>query len=183
MKKTIELQKETVKKEKKWKVFYTLMFLLGLFLMLFGILIYRNTIIDVYFPITIILVIGLFAFYFNKQHYNKTYSLKGNFYPIMQNLISWGFISCYMFMAINYYLAENVTTNYRFKIKEKSSMPGSKRHRSERSPIVRIDYFGFEKELVFHFSDTEKVNTADSVKVFVRKGKLGFDILESYDTQ
>ena len=183
MKKTIEVQKEIEKKEKKWKVFYTLMFFLGLLLMLFEIFIYRITIIDVYFPISIILVIGFFAFFFNKQHYKKTYSLKGNFYPIMQNLISWGFISCYIFMAINYYLAENVTTNYRFKIKEKSSMPGSKHHRSERSPLVRFDYFGFEKELVFHFSDTEKVNSADSVKVFVRKGGLGFDILESYDIQ
>lgn len=181
MKKTIEIQPETEKKEKLWKVFYTLMFFLGLILIVFEISIYRKTIIDTYFPISIILVIGLFAFYFNKQHYKKTYSLKGNFYPIMQNFISWGFISCYIFMAINYYLAENVTTNYRFKIKEKSSMPDSKNHRSEREPLVRFDYFNFEKELVFHFSDTEKVNSADSVKVFVRKGGLGFDILESYD--
>jgi hypothetical protein len=60
-------------------------------------------------------------------------------------------------------------------------MPGSKYHRSERQPLVIFDYFGFEKELVFHFSDTEKVNSADIVKVSIKKGGLGFDILESYD--
>lgn len=181
MKKTIEKKPETENKEKLWKVFYTLTLFLGLILMLFEVLIYRKTIIETYIPISIILVVGFLAFYFNKQHYRKTYSIEGNFYPIMQNLISWGFISCYIFMATNYYLAENGTTNYRFKIKEKSSMPGPKRHRSEREPLVRIDYFGFEKELVFDFSDTEKVNSADSVKVSVKKGGLGFDILESYE--
>jgi hypothetical protein len=181
MKKTIEM--ETEKKGKLWKVFYTLMFFLGLILIVFEISIYRKTIIDTYIPISIILVVGLFAFYFNKQHYKKTYSLKSNFYPIMQNLISWGFISSYIFLATNYYLAENVITNYKFKIKGKSSMPGSKHHRSEREPLVRFDYFDFEKELVFHFSDTEKVNYADSVKVSVKKGGLAFDILESYDVQ
>lgn len=183
MKKTIEIQSKTEKKGKLWKGYYTLMFFLGLVLIIFEISIYRNTIIEVYIPISIILVIGLFAFYFNKQHYKKTYSLKGNFYPIMQNLISWGFISGYIFLATNYYFAENLTTNYKFKIKEKSSMPGSKYHRSESQPLVRFDYFNFEKELVFTFSDTEKVNSADSVKVFVRKGGLGFDILEDYDVQ
>ena len=183
MKKLKEVEAKIGKKEKFWKVFYNLMFFVGLILLLFEILIYRKTIIDAYILISIILVVGFLAFYFNKQHYKKTYSLDGNFYPILHNFFSWGFISGYIFLATNYYLAENISTNYKFKIKEKSSMPGSKYHRSEREPLVRFDYFDFEKELVFHFSDTEKVNSADSVKVSIKKGGLGFDILESYDIQ
>lgn len=181
MKKKINIQSEKQKKEKFWKVFYNLIFFLGIILMLFEILIYRKTFIDAYLLISIILAVSILAFYFNNQHYKKTYSIKGNFYPIIHNLFSYGFISSYVFLATNYYLAEKKTTNYKFKIKEKSSMPDSKYSRSERQPLVIFDYFGFEKELVFHFSDTEKVNSADIVKVSIKKGALGFDILESYD--
>ena len=42
-------------------------------------------------------------------------------------------------------------------------MSGSKGHRNERKSLVRIDYFNFEKELVFRFEDTDKVNEAVSV--------------------
>lgn len=60
-------------------------------------------------------------------------------------------------------------------------MSGSRHHRDERKPLVTIDYFNFEKELAFRHADTEKVKNADSVIVSIRKGKLGFDILEDYD--
>ena len=84
-------------------------------------------------------------------------------------------------MAVNYYLADKTITEYKFEIKEKSSMPGFKGHRNERKPLVRIDYSNIEKELVFRYVDTEKVNKADRVTVMVRKGGLGFDILDDYD--
>jgi hypothetical protein len=63
----------------------------------------------------------------------------------------------------------------------KSSMPGRKYHRNERQPLVRIDYFNFEKELVFRFKDTDKVMKADSVNLKIKKGGLGFDILKEYN--
>jgi hypothetical protein len=170
-----------VKNEKFWKGFYATTALFGAILMDFEIFIYRKTIIDTYIPISIILFIGLLTFYFNRQHYKRTYILSGNFFPIMQNIISWGFISCYIFMTSNYYLADKLTTEYKFEIKEKTSMSGSKGHSDERKPLVRIDYFEFEKELIFSYSDTEKVSNADSVKVTVRKGAFGFEILEDFD--
>lgn len=178
---TTRKQYETVENEKFWKGFYAVTGFLGLILIFFEIFIYRKTIIDVYIPISIILIIGLFTFSFNRKHYKRTYLLTGNFFPLMQNLISWGFVSCYIFMATNFYLADKTITEYKFKIKEKSSMPGSKGHRNERKPLVRIDYFNFEKELVFRSTDAEKVDKADSVSLKVKKGGLGFDILEDYD--
>ena len=178
---TIKRQYETVKNEKFWKGFYAVTGFLGLVLIVFEIFIYRQTIINTYIPISIIIVVGFLTFHFTKKHYKRTYSLIGNFFPIMQNLISWGFISCYIFMAVNYYLADKKITEYKFEIKEKSSMPGFKGHRNERKPLVRIDYSNIEKELVFRYADTEKVNKADRVTVMVRKGGLGFDILDNYD--
>lgn len=170
-----------IKNEMLWKGFYTVTGFLGLVLLVFEICIYRKTIIQNYIPISIILIVGFMAFFFNRQHYKKTYMLTGNFFALLQNLISWGFISCYGFVAVNYYLAEKETAEYRFLIQEKSSMSGSKGHRNERKPLVSIDYFGFEKELVFGYADTDKVNKADSVILSVRKGGFGFDILGYYD--
>lgn len=181
MKKTRKQKPEISTKEKIWKAYYTSMFFLGLILIFFEIFIYRQTIIDIYIPISIIIFTGLITFLLNKKHYKNIYNLSGNFYPIMQNIISWGFITCYIFMATNFYFADDTIVEHKFKIEEKNSMPGSKRHRDERKPLIIINYFGFKKELVFDNEDTEKVKFADSTKVFVRKGGLGFDLLDNYD--
>ncbi|MFD2968905.1 hypothetical protein [Sphingobacterium bambusae] len=84
-------------------------------------------------------------------------------------------------MATNYYFADKIMTEYRFLIKEKSSMPSLKYHRNERESLVRIDYFSIKKELEFSYADTDEINKADSIKVTVRKGGLGFDVLEDYN--
>lgn len=164
-----------------WKVFYFITFLTGIALMVFEIHIYRVTIIRVIIPISIILSVGLIAFIINKNHYKSTYEVKGSFFALMQNMVSWGFIACYSFMATNYYLADNELKDSSFQIESRSSMPGPKGRRDERKPLVTIDYFGFKKELVFHFRDTERVENADNVSVIIRKGLLGFDILDHYD--
>lgn len=174
-------QHDNLKNEPFWKGFYTMTAVLGLVLLAFGILLYRRTIINAYIPISIMLVVGFVTFYFNRQHYKKTYLLVENFLLFIQHLISWGSLSCYVFMATNYYLADTKTTEYKFSIKEKNSMSGTKGHRDERQPLVTIDFFCLEKELVFRYVDTDKVNRADSVTVVVRKGGLGFDILDKYD--
>ncbi|MDQ7949172.1 MAG: hypothetical protein REI78_13825 [Pedobacter sp.] len=169
-----------MKNKKFWKGFYVVMFLLGAASIIFEISIYRHTLIEVYIPILIIVVVGLIAFFFNRSHYKRTYELSGNFFPLLQNLISWGFISCYIFMAANFYLAEQATTEYRYDIKEKKSMPGPKWNRRKRVPLVKIDLFGIEKELVFDHTETDNVGKADSVMVSIKKGGLGFKILDKY---
>ena len=162
---------------KLWKAFYFLNAVVGIFLLILEIEIYRKTIIDFYIPLIVILIVGTIAFIFNKRHYQKIYSLHGIFFPLMHNIFSWGFISCYPFMDLNYYFANKDIMNHTFPIKYKSSLPGGRRHRNERQPLIAIDYFGFEKELVFRFSQTEKVKRADSANIESNKGFLGFDIL------
>src|SRR6478736_6476789 len=173
--------KKKSKQVDKWKIFYYVTFLTGITLLVLEIFIYRVTIIRTTIPISIILSVGVLTFLFNKNHYNKTYNIRGVFFPLMQNIVSWGFIACYLFMATNYYLADNELKDLKFEIKSKSSMPGPKRRRDERKPLVTIDYFGFKKELVFSYEDTERIENADKVNLTVRKGLLGFDILDHYD--
>ncbi|SOD14595.1 hypothetical protein SAMN06297358_1653 [Pedobacter xixiisoli] len=89
--KTIKRKQETVKNEKLWKGFYSVAFFIGLVLFVFEITIYRKTIIDVYIPILIILVVGLLTFYFNRNHYKKTYSFTGIFFSSNTEFIFLGF--------------------------------------------------------------------------------------------
>jgi hypothetical protein len=166
---------------KLWKAFYFLNAVVGIFFLVLEIEIYRKTIIDFYVPLIVILVAGTVAFIFNKRHYQKVYSLRGIFFPLLQNIIWWGFISCYLFMATNYYFANKGITNHKLPIKYKSSLPGGRGHRNERQPLIAIDYFGFEKDLVFRFSQTGKVKQANSAILKTRKGFLGFDVLDHYD--
>jgi hypothetical protein len=172
---------EESKEKKKWELFYFFVLILGIVLAIFEISIFRKTLISLYIPISIVFIVGFLGFSLSKKHLKYIYPVSGNFILIVQNLCSWGFISCYLFMATNYYLSDSITKEYKTIIKEKSSMPGSKSNRNERQPLVRFDFFDSEKELVFEFMDTEKVNSADSVKVIIKKGGIGFDVLESYD--
>lgn len=164
-----------------WKLFYLITFFIGIVLMIFEINIYHNTIIHAYIPGSVVVITGLATFYFNRGHYKRTYSVKSNFFPLMQNFISWRFISCFIFMAINYYAASKPEAEYQFEIKDKYSLRGPKRHRHERRPVVVINYFNIEKKMFFHFNDTETVDNADSLILHVKKGGLGFDVIESYE--
>lgn len=163
------------------KTFYFLIALIGIVLILFEIHIYRNTIIKAIIPFSIIFVVGLIVFIFDRKNYNKTYSISGSFFPLAQNMISWGFIVCYLFMAINYYLSDTNITVYHFAVKERSSLPGSRGNRSHTKPVVIVDYLGFDKELVFTYPDTKRVAEADSAIIKIRKGFFGFDVLDEYD--
>jgi len=181
--KTTERKRLKRKREKytKWEKYYILGLLAGSILMIFEIQLFRKTIIPLWIPTTVILTIGIISFLFNRTHYNLTNKSNGWFFPLIQNIVSWGFISCYFFMAINFYFADVEQHNSIFKIKSKSSMSGSKGHRSERKPLVTIDYDGFEKVLVFMYEDTEKVDNATQVKLLTRKGLLGLNILDDYE--
>lgn len=178
--KTQKQQKQTVKKHSFWEKLYAVSILLGVLAIGYEIPIFRHTMISVYIPISIILSVGFLAYYFNKQHYKKVCSVDGNFLPFLQNVVSWGFMACYLFMAANFYFADQTITRYKFSIKEKISMRGSRGYYTQRKPLVTIDYFNFEKVLVFQNEDTAKVNSADSVNISVRKGWLGFDVIEAY---
>ena len=163
-----------------WEIFYFVMGLLGLVLIFLEIDIYRVTIIKLSIPIFIICFVGLITFFITGKNYNKTYSKKGFLFPLAQNIISWGFVASYVFMATNYYLADNNVKRYTFQIKRKSSLSASRRT-STRDPLVAFNYFGSDKELVFRYTYTNKVAQADSVVIGIKKGLLGFEIIDNYD--
>jgi predicted membrane protein len=183
LKRRKKVQEPETKEQKLWKWFYVASFFAGSILMIFEIGIYRITIIDFKIPLLVILLFTGLTYIPIKNHYQNLYQVKSFFYPLMQSMISFGFIACYLFMAINYYGAEDDLKSYEFHIREKSTLTGSKGRRSERKPVVRFDYFGFEKELVFGFNSTDKVNNSDRVILTVKEGALGYDVIDSYDVK
>jgi len=165
-----------------WKGIYTCAAFLGLILLYLAVFLYRRTLINIWFLVISVVVVGSIAFICNKNHYKRIYNvtgIKGNFFALMENIFSWGFISCYLFLSINYYLADNVKNGYTLKIKSKSSLPG-RRITSSRLPTITFEYSNFVKELPIYTSQSPEVNKANKIEVIVRKGALGFDIIDNY---
>lgn len=169
--------------KKQRKIFYPIIFILGLFLMAWQIAIYRNTIIDLKILVGIILIVGVVTFFIDFKDYKKTYNYNGiglYLYSLLHYVCGFGFIVCSVFMLTNFYLAESESKKERFKIVERSSMPGSgKYHKSERKPTFKINYKGNIKELVFPHEHYDKMNFYTLVELEIRKGYFGFDILEN----
>lgn len=156
-------------------------FFAGLVLTILEIYLYRVTIISWVIPFMIWLLAGLALLPLIRTRLAQHLKLNSLFYQIIYSLLGVGGITMYLFIAVNYYTASGQVSADTFKIVEKSSMPGTKGSRSERHPLVSIHYFDHEKELVFDFADTERVERADSVKVASKTGGLGFDVLVHID--
>ena len=168
--------------KKQRKILYPTIFISGLFLMVWEVIIFRNTIIDLSILIGIILIVGITAFILDFKNYGKTYEYSGiglYFYSSMHYIFGYGFIVCSIFMLTNFYLAEKEPVKKSFEIVERSSLPGGKHHREERQPTFKINYDGKIKELVFQHKFYEKREFYKNVELEVRKGYFGFDILEN----
>ena len=170
-------------KKKQKNLLYKTIFIIGLILMFFQVLIYRKTIIDWEILALICLTVGVLISFLNYKDFNKLFNYKNRyslfFWTFIQNTASWGFIICSFFMFTNYYFAERISIKETFQIVEKSSMTGRKYHRNERKPIFRIKYNNKLKDLVFSHKYYEKMDFYTEVELEVRKGYLGYDILEN----
>jgi hypothetical protein len=166
------------------------LFILGLILLVGEILIYRKTIIGLKIPLLIFLVPGFILTPIFYKKLNEIDNGIDNYHCIIKCFLHYVLHSCmtggilvFLFMATNFYFADKNITTRRFEIIRIDSLPGSKGHRSERKPYVVINYDGMEKELIFTYSETEQVKIAKFVTLEVKKGLLGFDVLENYEVE
>ena len=165
---------------KKRNTFYQIVFFIGLILIIWEISIFRRTVIPLGLLLSIVGVIGSVVTFLDFKNYCKTYDLNGwklYFFAFMQNTVSWGFIACSILVLSNYYLSESQIIDEKYAIIETSSMPGSKGERSKRIPLVRIDYKGKMKELVFSNKFYNELEEYTYVNVSVKKGFLNWDII------
>jgi hypothetical protein len=160
------------------------LFILGLILLIWEIFIYRRTIIELKIPLLLWLTPGVFMtpLLYKRMNYIDGMKAHWTLHYILHTCMTGAFI-LFAFMASNLYFADNQIKNKTFDIIRKGSLPGSKGHRSERKPYVMINYEGMEKQLIFSFPETERINSAKKVNLAVKKGLWGFDILEKYETE
>jgi hypothetical protein len=160
------------------------LFIFGIVLLTWEVFIYRRTIIELKIPLLIWLTPGLFLtpLFFNKM--NNIDGMKAHWilHYVLHTIMTGGFI-LFCFMASNFYLAGNTIVDEKFEVIKRGSLSGSKGHRDERKPYVVINYKGIEKQLIFSNPQMEKVMSAKSAKLSVRKGLFGFDIIEKYEIE
>ena len=153
---------------KKLNFILTLLFILGISLTVWEIIIFRHTIIEV-------------EILFFSNSINEIEGKSVNWVlQFMIHSFTTGAFLLFSFMATNFYLAEDNVTMKSFKIINKGSLAGSKGSREKRKPYVVIDYKGFNKELIFSFKDTETVYKATQATVFIKKGFFGIEVIENY---
>ncbi|HSC54265.1 MAG TPA: hypothetical protein VLC98_11605 [Phnomibacter sp.] len=159
-------------REQKHKNFYTTSVIIGLLLLMLEIGLYQKTIIPIWVILTVILISSTITFFILRKDYQETYLNKKIIYPIAQSVGSFGFITCYLFMAINFQFANKETTVKTVSIISKNTI-GTKNPR----PAINIDYDGTVKQIVFSSIDKSEVAAATAVILTVKKGFFGYDVL------
>jgi hypothetical protein len=159
-----------------------ILFVMGLISLVFEIILYRKTIIELKIPLIIWLTPGILLTPLLYNRMNNIDGMKAHWtmHYVLHTCMTGAFI-LYAFMATNYYLANDSIETKSFKVIGTGSLPGPKYHRSEREPYVLINYEGMEKQLVFSYPETAKINSAQTATLRIKKGLWGYDILESYD--
>ena len=168
--------------KKQRKIFYSTIFFVGLISIIWEIKIFRKTVIDLTIPLGIILIVGILAFLLDFKNFKKTYDYSKfglYLYSIMHYIIGFGFIACSVFILANYHLAKKKAIVETYKILDRSTMPGDRYNPTEYQPLIKINYKGQIKELVFSHEFYEKMDFYQTVELKVRKGYFGFDILEN----
>jgi len=168
------------------EIIITFAFTGGLLLGVWEVFLFRRTIIDVSIPLVLWLTPGMVLTPIFYRWLNQIDNMRLPWIPhfLLHYLLHTciiGSVVTFSFMAINYYGADPNFTSERFEILEKSSLPGSKGHRNERLPTALINYHGLNKEIVFKYRDTERFRNATYVILYVKRGLLGYDILDDYD--
>jgi len=169
--------------QKQRKIFYTIIFFLGVILIIWEINIFRETIIDLNIPIGIIIIVGITTFIIDFKNYKKTYNyskIRLYIFSSMHYIIGFGFIACSIFMLLNYYFTDQNIRTESFKIVKTSSLPsGSKFRINVNTPTFEINYNGEIKELVFSSDYYEKRKFYKVVELQIEKGLFGFEVIKN----
>jgi hypothetical protein len=160
------------------------LFFSGLILLLWVMMIYNKTIIELKIPLMIWLIPGvvLTPLFYNTMNYIEGVKVHWILHYILHTCMTGTFI-LFAFMASNFYCADNQIEKKTFEIIRTESSVGSKGYPKKKRPCLLINYEGIEKELIFYRSEVDRINSAKIVNLRVKKGLWGFDILEKYDAE
>jgi hypothetical protein len=149
--------------------------------MFLSVYIYHKTFIPIVIPIGIWLITGLISTILIFNLWNEYFVRTHFILQLLFNIISVGSIFCFLFLAINYYNKGNISKVNTYKIIERSEQVRSKGQSSTMLPKIVIKNLNKTKELIFNYSETYKVYYGDSIKLTIKKGLLGYDVIDNYN--
>lgn len=152
-----------------------LLFWVSMVLVIWGINIYRITIIDIKY-LTFTVVIGATIAFLIIQ---KT--LKSSYSPGWIIFISVGIgggIMYFGLLFINQQFADKALLAEECMILETGTLAGG-RSSSCAQPFATVDFNGTEKELLFYCQDAEMLKRATKVNVTYSTGAFGFEVVQS----
>lgn len=146
----------------------------SLMLIFWEMFIFRKTFISVFIPLSLLLIGGpilFFSFRKKMKFYRETEH--GILSQIVHGTILFGGTFMFVFMFLNYYMPFHKTETIELRVVEIGTL---NRKRGCDAPYATVDYFGFEKQLIFP-CNTNLVR-ANYVQVKLQKGLFGFMIVK-----
>jgi hypothetical protein len=149
------------------------LFLIGGFALFLEMKIYRNTLIVWTIPTAICIFSGIlttpFTFTILKKHFRDSEII----FLTLFNIVAFGSILSYVFMALNFYFPINQENVYLVKIINTGKL--AKWRRGCRKPYADVSVKGKDKRLIFPCGF--EVENYSDVILTVKSGRLGFDII------
>lgn len=151
----------------------TFLFLIGIFLIILEIDIYRSTLIVWTIPTAIWIASGILITPFTLALLKKHFDDSGIILKILFNVGAFGSIILYLFMALNFYFPFNREYIYRIKIINTGNL--AKGRNGCGNPYADVKVKGVDKQLIFPCGS--EVRNYSEVILTVKTGLLGFDII------
>lgn len=156
-------------------IMFTILFFIGTILIIFEINIYRETIIDYRIPLGIWILSGLLITPFTSKLLSKYFRIHSFFLQTVYNVMTWGSLFIYSFMAMNYYFTIGKERTVIVKILDTGNLAKGRRGCGNSYAEVIIE--GSKKQLIFPCNyDLEDFTHFD---LTIIKGFWGFDIIKN----
>ena len=153
----------------------TVLFFVSVGLTIWGMNIYRLTIIDIKYLLVTIALGAIISFAI------LTWLLKSSYSTIWTSLIKVGIgggLFYFGLLSINQQFTDKELMTEKFLIIKKGTL-GRGKSSSCFQPYVDINFYGIEKKLVFYCDYAEAVKRSAAVNLTYVKGALGFNIIKS----
>ena len=154
--------------------FMSILTFVSLGLIAWEMFIYRKTFINIFIPLSLLLIGGPILFFsFRKKIKFYRETDHGILSQIVHGTILFGGTFMFVFMFLNYYLPFHKTETVELRVVEIGNLTSK---RGCDAPYAIVDYYGFEKQLIFPCKTN--LSRANYIKVELKKGLFGFMIVK-----
>ena len=156
----------------------TIFTILAIVLLIWQMVIYRKTFIDIFIPLSVFVLAGLTLFFFlrNRIAFYKNFRF-GILLQSLHGMLLFGSFAVFLFMALNFYFPSKSEQNSQLKIIEADRF-GGRRGRSG-NPYAIVNFKGLRKQLVFN--KTYVLVKGDFINLRIKKGLFGFYVIEKME--